>query len=66
VRNTVEQNYDQLQEVLQRYGLELDRDAARRKAARARAARGWRDGDEEPAEDEGGRPPLRLVGSRRA
>ena len=63
VRSTIEQNYDQLQIVFNRYGLKLDRTAARRRAARARAAQGWRG---EPAPDSEQEPearPLRLVGS---
>ncbi len=65
VRMTIEQNFDQLRDVLGRYGLEMDREAARRKAARARAARGWRD-EEAAAEESSTAPPLRLVGNERA
>ena len=63
VRRTIEQNFDQLRAVFARYGLDLNRNAARRKAERARAARGWQ-GAEEPAEDapEAG---LRLVSADR-
>ena len=65
VRVTIEQNYEQLSEVLGRYGLGMDRPAARRKAARLRAARGWK--ITEPPEPVGGsggeRPPLRVVAS---
>ena len=61
VRTTLEQNFDAVAEVLAHYGLEMSRDAARRKAERARAERGW----PEPAEESGGlapgRAPLRLV-----
>jgi len=64
VRTTIEQNYDQLAGVFSRYGLEMDREAARRRADRARAARGWSAGPEpEFVDDE---RPLRLVGGRRA
>jgi NTE family protein len=62
VRTTLEQNYEQLGAVFRRYGLELDRDAARRKAERLRSARGWK--VTEPAEgaaSEDGRPSLRVV-----
>jgi predicted acylesterase/phospholipase RssA len=63
VRMTIEQNFDQLEAVLNHYGLQLDRDAARRRADRARAAQGWTGAEEpEPAESE---PALRLVGSDR-
>ena len=66
VRVTIEQNYDQLAEVLARYGLEMDRKAARRKAARLREARGWKL-TEEPAPAEAPEaPPLRLVDAKRA
>jgi len=63
VRTTIEQNFDQLQAVFGRYGLKLDRSAARRRATRARVAQGWqgeRDTGAEPASEE---RPLRLVGS---
>jgi predicted acylesterase/phospholipase RssA len=63
VRLTIEQNFDQLNEVLAHWGLEMNRGAARRKAQRARAARGWR-GEEPPSSEDS--PRLRLVGSRRA
>jgi predicted acylesterase/phospholipase RssA len=63
VRTTIEQNFDQLSEVLAQWGLEMNRGAARRKAQRVRAARGWK-GEEPPPSDDG--PRLRLVGSRRA
>ena len=64
VRTTLEQNFDAVQEVLAHYGLEMSRDAARRKAERARAERGWPDPGEEEAEGRGQgspRAPLRLV-----
>lgn len=64
VRTTLEQNYEQLSAVFGRYGLELDRSAARRKAEKLRSARGWKvtEGDSlpEPAADDA-RPGLRLV-----
>jgi predicted acylesterase/phospholipase RssA len=62
VRMTVEQNYDQLQTVFQRYGLRLDRTAARRRAQRARMAQGWK-GEGEPEEEPDEASPLRLVGA---
>ena len=64
VRGTIEQNFDQLEAVFSRYGLVLDRDAARRRAARARVAQGW-DGEPEPEPEEPGEETrgLRLVGS---
>jgi NTE family protein len=62
VRGTIEQNYDQLQSVLERYGLEMDRSAAGRRAARARVAMGWKgETREEPVESD--ERPLRLVGA---
>jgi len=61
VRRTVEQNFDQLSAVLGRYGLRMDRNAARRRAARVRAERGW--SGEAPPEDLAEERRLRLVGS---
>jgi predicted acylesterase/phospholipase RssA len=63
VRTTLEQNYDQLAAVFRRYGLELDRDAARRKAEKLRSARGWKVTEPAPADlpSEDARPSLRLV-----
>ena len=61
VRMTIEQNYEQLQTVFNRYGLELDRNAARRRAARARVAQGWTGEDPDPEQESDARP-LRLVG----
>jgi len=66
VRMTIEQNFDQLRDVLARHGLEMNRGAARRKAERARAKRGWKGGEPPVPGGESERPPLRLVGSRRA
>jgi predicted acylesterase/phospholipase RssA len=66
VRMTIEQNFDQLRAVFARYGLEMNRNAARRKAEKMRASRGWR-GEDTP--EEGGdraESPLRLVGSEPA
>ncbi len=42
VRVSIENNFDELSEVLGRYGLEMNRTTARRRASRLRAARGWR------------------------
>ncbi len=64
VRTTIEQNFDQLQAVFGRYGLSMDREAARRKAAELRKSRGWRRAEQPEGEHESG-PPLRLVGARR-
>ena len=64
VRASIEQNFEPLQAVLGRYGLEMDRAAARRKADRMRKKQGWSGQDEEAAEPEA--PPLRLVGNERA
>jgi len=61
VRTTIEQNFEELSEVFAKYGLELDRKAARRRAVRARNAYGW------PAEKATrvtrARRKLRLVGT---
>lgn len=64
VRMTLEQNFDAVSDVLGHYGLEMSRDAARKKADRVRAERGWvqpvgEDGGAEPEAD--ARAPLRLV-----
>jgi len=63
VRMTLEQNFDAVAEVLGHYGLEMSRDAARKKADRVRAERGWNEpGGEAPeAAADAGRAPLRLV-----
>lgn len=65
VHDTIGQNFDELSEVFGRYGIEMSREAAERKAHAVRAERGW--ADEEPARpvadpDREG-PTLRLVGS---
>lgn len=66
VRETIEQNFEQLATVFGRYGLEMDRKTARRRAARLRATRGWRLTEErEPGEGEAP-PTLRVVGGRSA
>jgi len=66
VRTTLEQNYEQLGAVFRRYGLELDRDAARRKAEKLRSSRGWKVTEPSPGDAPAGaeedRPGLRLVG----
>jgi NTE family protein len=64
VRQTIEQNYDALEEVFSRYGLEMDPEAARRRATRARASLGWDeiDSTEAPPVDR----PLRLVANKSA
>lgn len=64
VRRTIEQNFDQLRSVFARYGLDINRNAARRKADRVRAARGWR-GTEDPAAA-APEPALRLVSADRS
>lgn len=64
VRMTLEQNFDAVSDVLGHYGLEMSRDAARKKADRVRAERGWAQpaGEEVAAEAESDtRTPLRLV-----
>jgi NTE family protein len=63
VRVTLEQNYDQLSDLFAKYGLRMDRQAARRRAARLRSSRGWK--LTEPSEPELAESPrLRLVNSR--
>ena len=53
---------EQLSAVFGRYGLEMDANAARRKAARLRASRGWRITQEQPPPaPEAEEPKLRLV-----
>jgi predicted acylesterase/phospholipase RssA len=64
VRMTIEQNFDQLQEVFAGYGLTMDREEARRQAERARASEGWSGADD--FEDQEQLPSLRLVGGERA
>jgi predicted acylesterase/phospholipase RssA len=63
VRTTLEQNFDTVAEVMAHYGLEMSRDAARRKAERVRAERGWQEPPAaEPASSAAQRrTPLRLV-----
>jgi hypothetical protein len=65
VRRTIEQNFDQLKDVLGYHGLVMDRNVARRRAARARTNLGWTplEDESEAGDDERS---LRLVGSRRA
>jgi len=61
VRVTIEQNFDALSDVFSRYGLQMDRRAAQRRAIRLRASRGWRVSDREP-ESESSPTQLRVVG----
>jgi predicted acylesterase/phospholipase RssA len=63
VRTTIEQNFEQLDAVFRRYGLQLDRVAARRKAEKLRTTRGWKITEEAAAPEraEAARPNLRLV-----
>ena len=61
VRTTLEQNFETVAEVLAHYGLEMSRDAARRKAERVRAERGWTEPADEPSRPPQPRAPLRLV-----
>jgi predicted acylesterase/phospholipase RssA len=61
VRDTVTRNFTQLRRVFARYGLEMDADVAQRRAERARAAMGWRGGDDEPESGHSEERPLRLV-----
>ena len=58
VRQTIAQNFDQLQDVFAHYGLEMSIQAADEKAEQAQAERGWRRGVEDDEQ-----PSLRLVGT---
>jgi predicted acylesterase/phospholipase RssA len=62
VRASIEQSYEPLAALLGRYGLEMDRAAARRRAERMRKKQGW-SGQDEAEPDEAG-PALRVVGGR--
>lgn len=67
VRLTLEQNFDVVADVLGHYGLEMSRDAARKRADRVRAERGWMEPAEAAAASAAGeRAPLRLVRTERA
>jgi len=57
---TIDQNFEVLADVFGRYGIELSRRAARRRAARARARWGW--GTPAERQPEANRPELRVVG----
>ncbi|MFQ5417661.1 MAG: patatin-like phospholipase family protein [Myxococcota bacterium] len=63
VRKTLEQNYDELEEVFDRHGLEMNRVAARRRASRARRIHGWAAEEAKPPKPRGEARPLRLVGT---
>ncbi len=64
VRVTLEDNFDELSRVLGRYGLEMDRRVAKRRASRLRNSRGWRVSQRESEERAAaGRRPLRVVGA---
>jgi NTE family protein len=62
VRQTIEANFDQLQAVLGRHGLEMDREAARRRANRARASKGWKGSEGGQDDESASERSLRLVG----
>ena len=66
VRATIEQNYTELSELFADWGLEMDRHAAGRRAARARLEYGWKPPDEQgsSAQRRAARP-LRLLDGRR-
>jgi predicted acylesterase/phospholipase RssA len=67
VRTTIEQNFDQLAEVFETYGLKLDREAAASLANTAREEQGWDPVDDEDESAEGrDAPGLRVVGGRSA
>jgi predicted acylesterase/phospholipase RssA len=60
VRDTIERNFDELQQVFGRYGLEMSRSAAARKAEEIRTERGWEEEASEDVEEED--RSLRIVG----
>lgn len=62
VRNTIEQNFDELSALLGTYGLEMDRKVARRRAARLRQNRGWKLTERSEGDRSGESPQLRVVG----
>jgi predicted acylesterase/phospholipase RssA len=62
VRMTLEQSYDQLEEVFGVHGLRMDRAAARRHAQSIRSELGWEETPEPAAPREA--PPLRVVGGQ--
>ena len=65
VRTTIEQNYDQLREVFESHGLELDREGAASLAETAREEQGWKPVPADGGEPEGrDSPGLRVVGGR--
>ena len=65
VRLTIEQNFEQLQEVFGRYGIEMDREVAQTRAAHTRIENNWQPAEPEPVE-EFDEPALRLVGNEPA
>lgn len=65
VRMTIEQNFDQLEEVFEAHGLRMDREAARRRAGRVRSELGWECAGE-PADEQELERSLRLVGGHSA
>ena len=58
-------DFDQLRDVFARYGLDMDREVARKRAVNTRIENGWQGTDSEPGEEDA-EPALRLVGSERA
>ena len=61
-RVSIESNFDELSAVLGRYGLEMNRSIARRRASRLRAARGWRLSRSDSPERAERSPKLQVVG----
>ena len=61
VRTTLEQDFEQVEEVLGLYGLRLDRAAADRRAARARVAQQWVAEEREPDAREDAPRPRHVV-----
>ncbi|MBW2242643.1 MAG: patatin-like phospholipase family protein [Deltaproteobacteria bacterium] len=62
-RVSIESNFDELSAVLGRYGLEMNRSSARRRASRLRAARGWRVSKTDAPQAGGRSPKLKVVGA---
>ncbi len=61
VRVSIDDNFDELSEVFEKYGLEMDRKAAARRASRLRNSKGWRVSKRETVERREARRRLRVV-----
>ncbi|MAE93126.1 MAG: hypothetical protein CL910_00555 [Deltaproteobacteria bacterium] len=63
VRVSIESNYDEVAPLLARYGLEMDRSSARRRARRLRSKQGWRVSSQETAPRPAPATRLHVVGA---